>query len=64
MECAVIVTYRCNTRCQLCYTWKNPSKIEEEITPEIIDKIPGGQVSVYPANKDNLNIANVLYIEF
>lgn len=42
MECAVIVTYRCNARCQMCNTWKNPSKIDEEITPEIIDKIPGG----------------------
>ena len=42
MECAVIVTYRCNAHCQMCNTWRNPSKIEEEITPEIIDKIPGG----------------------
>ncbi len=42
MECAVIVTYRCNARCQMCNTWRNPSKIEEEITPEIIAKIPGG----------------------
>ena len=41
MECAVIVTYRCNARCQMCNTWKNPSKKSEEITPEIIDKIQG-----------------------
>ena len=41
MECAVIVTYRCNARCQMCNTWKNPSKKSEEITPEIIDKIKG-----------------------
>ena len=41
MECAVIVTYRCNARCQMCNTWKNPSKKSEEITPEIIDKISG-----------------------
>jgi len=42
MECAVIGTYRCNARCQMCYAWRNPSRIEDEITPEIIDKIPAG----------------------
>lgn len=42
MECAVVTTYRCNARCQMCNTWQNPSRIEEEITPEIIDKIPAG----------------------
>ncbi|TKJ33553.1 MAG: hypothetical protein CEE38_20560 [Planctomycetes bacterium B3_Pla] len=42
MECAVITTYRCNARCQMCNTWKNPSGIEDEITPEIIDKLPSG----------------------
>jgi MoaA/NifB/PqqE/SkfB family radical SAM enzyme len=26
----------------MCYAWKNPSRIEEEITSEIIDKIPAG----------------------
>jgi hypothetical protein len=25
----------------MCNTWRNPGKIEEEITPEIIDKITG-----------------------
>ena len=42
MECAVITTYRCNARCMMCKAWENPSKASEEITPEIIDKIPGG----------------------
>lgn len=42
MECAVITTYRCNARCQMCSAWKNPSRAEEEITSDIIDKIPGG----------------------
>lgn len=41
MECAVIVTYRCNARCQMCHTWRNPSQESEEISPEVIDKIPG-----------------------
>jgi MoaA/NifB/PqqE/SkfB family radical SAM enzyme len=42
MECAVITTYRCNAKCMMCKAWENPSKASEEITPEIIDKIPGG----------------------
>ena len=42
MECAVITTYRCNARCQMCDTWNNPSRIEDETAPEIIDRIPSG----------------------
>jgi MoaA/NifB/PqqE/SkfB family radical SAM enzyme len=42
MECAVVVTYRCNSRCQMCYAWKNPSRADEEITPQLIDKLPAG----------------------
>lgn len=42
MECAVITTYRCNARCMMCRAWDNPSRASEEVTPEIIDKIPGG----------------------
>lgn len=42
MECAVITTYRCNAHCQMCDAWQNPSKAAEEVTPEIIDKIPPG----------------------
>ncbi|RJQ18375.1 MAG: radical SAM protein [Nitrospiraceae bacterium] len=42
MEAAVVVTYRCNARCKMCNTWQFPSKPVEEITPEVIDKIPGG----------------------
>ena len=42
MECAVITTYRCNARCQMCNAWRNPTRAEDEVTPEVIDKIPGG----------------------
>ena len=42
MECAVITTYRCNARCQMCNAWRNPSKASEEFDPEILNKIPGG----------------------
>lgn len=42
MECAVVVTYRCNARCQMCNTWQNPSRRAEEFDPAILEKLPGG----------------------
>ena len=42
MECAVIVTYRCNARCRMCNTWQNPSRRGEEFDPAILEKLPGG----------------------
>jgi MoaA/NifB/PqqE/SkfB family radical SAM enzyme len=42
MECAVITTYRCNAKCQMCNTWKHPSKVSEEFYPRILEKLPKG----------------------
>ena len=36
----VIVTYRCNARCNMCNRYKVPSKPEEEISLETIRKLP------------------------
>ncbi|MCR5837306.1 MAG: radical SAM protein [Lachnospiraceae bacterium] len=36
----VIVTYRCNARCNMCNRYKAPSKAEEEITLDTIKKLP------------------------
>lgn len=36
----VIVTYRCNARCNMCNRYKAPSKAEEEIKLETIKKLP------------------------
>lgn len=36
----VIVTYRCNARCNMCNRYKKPSKPEEEITVDTIKKLP------------------------
>ena len=36
----VIVTYRCNARCNMCSRFKRPSKPEEEISLETIRKLP------------------------
>jgi len=44
MECAVITTYRCNARCQMCNTWQAPTSKSEEFDPAILEKIPGGMI--------------------
>ncbi|MFL0194650.1 radical SAM protein [Clostridium sp. WILCCON 0269] len=36
----VIVTYRCNARCNMCNCFKDPTKPSEEITLEDIKKLP------------------------
>ena len=36
----VIVTYRCNARCNMCNRYKEPSRPEDEITLETIRKLP------------------------
>ena len=36
----VIVTYRCNARCNMCNRYKKPSLPEEEISIETIKKLP------------------------
>ncbi|ACN15631.1 Fe-S oxidoreductase (radical SAM family protein) [Desulforapulum autotrophicum HRM2] len=42
MEACLIVTYRCNAKCYMCNTWQSPSKISEEYSPELVEKIPDG----------------------
>ncbi len=36
----VIVTYRCNARCNMCNRYKAPSRADEEISIETIKKLP------------------------
>lgn len=36
----VIVTYRCNARCNMCDCFKDPSKPSEEISLDVIRKLP------------------------
>jgi len=36
----VIVTYRCNARCNMCSRYKEPSRPEEELTVDTIKKLP------------------------
>lgn len=62
----VIVTYRCNARCNMCSRFKRPSKPEEEISLETIKKLPqmyftnitGGEPFI---REDLKNIVRELY---
>lgn len=40
MEAAVIVTYRCQSRCRRCRIWKYPTRPEEEFAPGLLQKLP------------------------
>lgn len=40
MDIAIILTYRCNSKCSMCNIWKNPSLPEEEISLDTLDKLP------------------------
>jgi radical SAM protein with 4Fe4S-binding SPASM domain len=40
MEAAVVVTYRCNSRCRMCSTWQFPTSPEEEFKPALLEKLP------------------------
>jgi radical SAM protein with 4Fe4S-binding SPASM domain len=40
MEAAIITTYRCNSKCQMCNTWKFPTEKREEFEPSLLDKLP------------------------
>jgi len=41
-EMCLILTYRCNAKCNMCNVWHNPTKSSEEITVADIEKIPSG----------------------
>jgi len=40
LHASIIVTYRCNARCNMCDVWKSPTKPREEINLDIIEKLP------------------------
>lgn len=42
MNGCVISTFRCNAKCHMCDIWKYPTRKEEEISADIISKLPNG----------------------
>ncbi len=41
-EICIILTYRCNAKCNMCDVWHHPTKADEEITLKDIEKLPSG----------------------
>ena len=41
-EICIILTYRCNAKCNMCDVWHHPTKSSEEITVKDIEKLPSG----------------------
>jgi Fe-coproporphyrin III synthase len=67
MDVSVILTYRCNSHCSMCYIWKNPSLPLEEVTLETLVKIPSGIANLNltggepTLRKDLIEIVDLLY---
>ncbi len=40
MDGILAVTYRCNAKCTMCYTWRHPSDKGREITPKDLVSLP------------------------
>ncbi len=66
MDLSIITTYRCNSKCQMCYIWQNPTIPKDEITPDVLSKLPNGFDNVNitggePTNRSDLmEICDVL----
>ena len=67
MDIAIILTYRCNSKCSMCNIWKNPSLPQEEISLATLAKLPdnfgtinltGGEPTL---RKDLPEIVDLLY---
>lgn len=67
MESAIVTTYRCNARCQMCHTWKYPSKVSDEFEPGLLESLPSGQTKINitggepTLRKDLLDIVEILH---
>jgi len=42
MDLSIILTYRCNSKCSMCYIWKYPTQPNYEIDLKTLEKLPDG----------------------
>jgi MoaA/NifB/PqqE/SkfB family radical SAM enzyme len=68
MDLSVILTYRCDSRCSMCYIWKNPTKPSAEVTLETLEKLPGDRFDYLNVTggeptlrKDLAEVVDILY---
>lgn len=67
MDLTIISTYRCDSKCQMCYIWQNPTDPKEEITLDTLSKLPSGFDNVNVSGgeptlrKDLMEIIDILY---
>lgn len=67
MDLSVITTYRCDSKCQMCYIWQNPTDPREEVDVKTLRKLPSGFDNVNitggepTLRKDLMDICDVLY---
>lgn len=40
LHASVVLTYRCNAKCNMCESWRNPTRAGEEISVDIVKKLP------------------------
>jgi MoaA/NifB/PqqE/SkfB family radical SAM enzyme len=40
LQASVIVTYRCNAKCNMCDVWHHPSRQSEEVGLDVYDRLP------------------------
>jgi len=67
MDVAIMLTYRCNSKCSMCYVWQHPTLPKEEVTLATLDKMPygidylnltGGEPTL---REDLMDIVDLLY---
>ena len=55
----IILTYRCNAKCNMCNVWHNPTKAGEEITVEDIEKLPSGDRKSTRLNSSHIPLSRM-----
>lgn len=66
IQASIIVTFRCNAKCNMCNIWKFPTKKGEELDPKYYAKLPDGlRINITggePTLRDDIDeIFHILY---
>ncbi|VAX11622.1 hypothetical protein MNBD_GAMMA26-20 [hydrothermal vent metagenome] len=67
MDLTIIPTFRCNSRCQMCYVWKSPTEPKDELCLGTLEKLPHGFDNINISGgeptlrKDLLDIIDLMY---